>query len=222
MTATAHLVTVGAMPSAGADGAEVAEALAAEGITLASRVFIEDDEAALERALGCDDALTVVLAGGGGSAGDSVRRVLARATGTRLVLNERVLAALQERYRRVDRPLPRRAERLALLPQGATVWVGDDGESGWALVTGTRAFAVLAREGSVRAMIEQHLSPFARVGERARDHARAHAANRRPQSRRRRGTARRLVGPGRRGDRLDHSRRQRGVGEIASARIHAG
>jgi nicotinamide-nucleotide amidase len=163
MTATAHLVTVGAMPAAGADGAAVADALAAEGITLASRVFIEDDEAALERALGYDDALTVVLAGGGGSAGDSVRRVLARATGTRLVLNERVLAALQERYRRLDRPLPRRAERLALLPQGATVWVADDGESGWALLTGSRAFAVLARDAGVKAMIEQHLSPFARV-----------------------------------------------------------
>jgi nicotinamide-nucleotide amidase len=163
MTATAHLVTVGAMPAAGADGAAVADALAAEGITLASRVFIEDDEAALERALGYDDALTVVLAGGGGSAGDSVRRVLARATGTRLVLNERVLAALQERYRRVDRPLPRRAERLALLPQGATVWVADDSESAWALVTGSRAYAVLARDGGVRAMIEQHLSPFARA-----------------------------------------------------------
>jgi nicotinamide-nucleotide amidase len=163
MTATAHLVTVGAMPAAGADGAAVADALAAEGITLASRVFIEDDEAALERVLGYDDALTVVLAGGGGSAGDSVRRVLARATGTRLVLNERVLAALQERYRRVDRPLPRRAERLALLPQGATVWVAGDGESGWALVTGSRAFAVLARDGGVKAMIEQHLSPFARA-----------------------------------------------------------
>jgi nicotinamide-nucleotide amidase len=163
MTATAHLVTVGAMPAAGADGAAVADALAAEGITLASRVFIEDDEAALERALGYDDALTVVLAGGGGSAGDSVRRVLARATGTRLVLNERVLAALQERYRRVDRPLPRRAERLALLPQGATVWVADDGESGWALVTGSRAFAVLTRDGGVKAMIEQHLSSFARA-----------------------------------------------------------
>ena len=163
MTATAHLVTVGAMPAAGADGAAVADALSAEGITLASRVFIEDDEAALERALGHDDALTVVLAGGGGSAGDSVRRVLARATGTRLVLNERVLAALQERYRRLDRPLPRRAERLALLPQGATVWVADDGESGWALVTGSRAFAVLARDASVKAMIEQHLSPFAQA-----------------------------------------------------------
>ena len=163
MTATAHLVTVGGMPAAGADGAAVADALAAEGITLASRVFIEDDEAALERVLGYDDALTVVLAGVGGSAGDSVRRVLARATGTRLVLNERVLAALQERYRRVDRPLPRRAERLALLPQGATVWVAGDGESGWALVTGSRAFAVLARDGGVKAMIEQHLSPFARA-----------------------------------------------------------
>src|SRR5262249_57619388 len=119
MTATAHLVRVGAMPSTGADGAEIAEALAAEGITLASRVFIEDDEAALERALGYDDALTVVLAGGGGSAGDSVRRVLARATGTRLVLNERVLAALQERYRRVDRPPPPPAPRPPPLPPAA-------------------------------------------------------------------------------------------------------
>src|SRR5213593_4804073 len=126
MTATAHLVTVGAMPAAGADGA------------------------ALERALGYDDALTVVLAGGGGSAGDSVRRVLARATGTRLVLNERVLAALQERYRRLDRPLPRRAERLALLPQGATVWMTADGEAGWALESAQRVFAVLARDAGVQ------------------------------------------------------------------------
>src|SRR4029453_14472356 len=52
MTATAHLVTVGAMPAAGADGAAVADTLAAEGITLASRVFIEDEEAGLERGLG--------------------------------------------------------------------------------------------------------------------------------------------------------------------------
>src|SRR5206468_12632866 len=107
MTATAHLVTVGAMPAAGADGAAVADALAAEGITLASRVFIEDDEAALERALGYDDALTVVLAGGGGSAGDSVRRVLARATGPRLVRTARALAAPQDPSGRLEPPLPR-------------------------------------------------------------------------------------------------------------------
>ena len=67
MTASAHIVTVGGMPSAGADDAAVAAALAAAGIAVASRGFIEDDEAALERALGPDEALTVVLAGGGGS-----------------------------------------------------------------------------------------------------------------------------------------------------------
>ena len=163
MTASAHIVTVGGMPSAGADDAAVAAALAAAGIAVASRGFIEDDEAALERALGPDEALTVVLAGGGGSAGDIVRRVLARVSGTRLVLNERLLAALQERYRRLDRPLPRRAERLALLPQGTTVWVTADGEAGWALESGPRAFAVLARDAGVQSMIEQHLAPFARA-----------------------------------------------------------
>ena len=163
MTASAHIVTVGAMPSAGADGAIVAAALGAAGVAVVSRVFVEDDEGALEGALGSDEALTVVLAGGGGSAGDIVRRVLARVTGTRLVLNERVLATLQERHRRLDRPLPRRAERLALLPQGATVWMTADGEAGWALESAQRVFAVLARDAGVQVMIEQHLTPFARA-----------------------------------------------------------
>src|SRR3989441_2081609 len=163
MTASAYIVTVGAMPSAGADGAIVAAALGAAGVAVVSRVCVEDGEGALEGALGSDEALTVVPAGGGGSAGDIVRRVLARVTGTRLVLNERVLATLQERYRRLDRPWPRRADRLALLPQGTTVWVTADGEAGWALESGPRAFAVLARDAGVQSMIEQHLAPFARA-----------------------------------------------------------
>ena len=162
MTANAHIVTVGAMPSPGADGAAVASALGAAGVAVVSRVFVEDDESALEQALGSDDALTVVLAGAGGSAGDIVRRVIARVTGARLVLNERLLTALQERYRRLDRPLPRRAERLALLPQGTTVWVTADAEAGWAIESGQRAFAVLARDAALQSMIARHLTPFAR------------------------------------------------------------
>jgi nicotinamide-nucleotide amidase len=162
MTASAHLVTVGAMPSPGVDGAAVAVALGAAGVAVVSRVFVEDDEGALEQALGSDDVLTVVLAGGGGSGGDIVRRVIARVTGARLVLNERLLTTLQERYRRLDRPLPRRAERLALLPQGATVWVTADAETGWAIVSGQRAFAVLARDVTFQTMIARHLTPFAR------------------------------------------------------------
>ena len=162
MTASAHIVTVGAMPSPGADGAAVAAALGAAGVNVVSRVFVDDDESALERALGSDEALTVVLAGGGGSAGDIVRRVLARVTGARLVLNDRLLTTLQERYRRLDRPLPRRAERLALLPQGATVWVTADAEAGWAMESGQRAFAVLARDATLQPTIAQHLTSFAR------------------------------------------------------------
>ena len=162
MTASAHIVTVGAMPSPGAAGAAVAAALGAAGVNVVSRVFVEDDESALERALGSDEALTVVLAGGGGSAGDIVRRVLARVTGARLVLNDRLLTTLQERYRRLDRPLPRRAERLALLPQGATVWVTADAEAGWAMESGQRAFAVLARDATLQTTIAQHLTSFAR------------------------------------------------------------
>ena len=162
MTASAHIVTVGAMPSPGADGAAVAAALGAAGVNVVSRVFVEDDESVLERALGSDEALTVVLAGGGGSAGDIVRRVLARVTGARLVLNDRLLTTLQERYRRLDRPLPRRAERLALLPQGATVWVTADAEAGWAMESGQRAFAVLALDATLQTTIAQHLTSFAR------------------------------------------------------------
>lgn len=162
MTASAHIVTVGAMPSPGTDGAAVAAALGAAGVSVVSRVFVEDDETALERALGSDEALTVVLAGGGGSAGDIVRRVLARVTGARLVLNDRLLTTLQERYRRLDRPLPRRAERLALLPQGATLWVTADAEAGWAMESGHRAFAVLARDATLQTTIAQQLTSFAR------------------------------------------------------------
>src|SRR5262249_2812633 len=158
MTASAHIVTVGATPSPGSDGAAVAAALGTAGVAVVSRAFVEDDEGALERALGSDEVLTVGLAGGGGCA----RRHRARGTGARLVLNERLLSTLQERYRRLDRPLPRRAERLALLPQGATVWVTAGAEAGWAMENGSRAFAVLTRDAALSTMLARHLTPFAR------------------------------------------------------------
>jgi nicotinamide-nucleotide amidase len=165
VTFTAQVVTVGVPPAAELPdpaGTAVAAALEEAGVLVASRAAIEDDEAALERALGPEDGLTVVLAGGPGTAGDVVRRVLARVAGRHLVLSERFLAALEERHRRLDRPLPRRAERLALLPQGALVWTVEEGEPGWLLETGARAVAVLARDGGLRAALERHLVPYAR------------------------------------------------------------
>jgi len=127
------------------DAVAVVTALAAGGVTVESRTLVDEDEAALERALTPATTLTVILAGPGGSTGDVVRRVLARATGTRLALNDRMLAALEAQHRRRDRPLPRRDERLALLPQKAVVWT--DGEPAWALEGDAAAWVVLPRGG---------------------------------------------------------------------------
>src|SRR5204863_11296 len=77
--AAAHVVTVGALPGAALadpEGAVVAAALMEAGVPVASRVVLDEDEAALERALTPDDGLTVVIAGGG-SAGDVARGAVA-------------------------------------------------------------------------------------------------------------------------------------------------
>jgi nicotinamide-nucleotide amidase len=156
VTASARLVTVGvAGPAGPADAgvAAVVAALAEAGASLASRTAVEDDEAALEQALAGETPLTVIVASAGGSAGDVVRRVLARLTGARLVLNDRVLAALAERHRQREEPLPRREERLALLPQGATLWT-DGGEPAWTLDSARGTLVVLPRDGISRAVLE--------------------------------------------------------------------
>jgi nicotinamide-nucleotide amidase len=146
LTAGVRLIAIGPpLALVDDDTAAVATALAAAGVGVESRTLVEEDEAALERALTPPTTLTVLVAGPGGSTGDVVRRVLARATGTRLVLNERMLAELEAQHRRRDRPLPRRDERLALLPQGAVVWT--DGEPAWALETDAAAWVVLPRGG---------------------------------------------------------------------------
>jgi nicotinamide-nucleotide amidase len=72
-----------------------------------------------------------------------------------------MLSALEDAYRRRDRPLPRRAERLALLPQGATVWPADDGDPAWLLQAAHAAFVVLP-PGAVSPNVAHHLVEFAR------------------------------------------------------------
>jgi competence/damage-inducible protein CinA-like protein len=163
--AGARIVTVGAVDMAPADGetAAATAALAEAGVTVESRVIVEEDETSLEHALAGDAALTVITAGPGGSAADIVRRVLGRVTGTRLVLNERMLAALEEIHRRQDRPLPRRAERLALLPEGAKVWAATTGEPAWLLDGPRAAFVVIPRAGRLDAAVAERLLAFARA-----------------------------------------------------------
>jgi nicotinamide-nucleotide amidase len=159
VTPAARLLVVGAGASPEDEESALA-ALAVAGVTVASRVYVDEDDAALEHLLPGDGALNVIVAGPGGSGGDVVRRVVARLTGTRLVLNERMLAALQEAHGRMDRPLPRRAERLALLPQGAAVWTAE-GEPAWVVDGPDATFVVLPRGGGMTPALAGQLSAFA-------------------------------------------------------------
>ena len=146
-----RIVSAGAPVAGGGhpDATAIAAALASAGIPVGAHVVIEDDETALEAILRAE-GVTAIIADVGGSAGDSVRRVLSRITGARLLLNERMRALLEAHYARLDRPVPRSAERLALLPQGATVADGD--APVWTLETDTSAWVVFLRGRVVEAV----------------------------------------------------------------------
>jgi nicotinamide-nucleotide amidase len=163
------VMTVGAAHLTGAGdpaGRRVTMGLLAEGLPVASRQFVDQDEPALEAALRhALEAypLVVVLAGAGGAAGEIVRRTLARVTGARLVLNERVLHALEDAFRQRDRAMPRRAERLALLPQGAMLWPVPAGEPGWLLETpGASVIVLPAGDTGLGDVLDRYLLPYAR------------------------------------------------------------
>ena len=135
----ARVLTVGAAHLAGSEdaaGLAMARALLAEGLPVLGRAVVDEDEGALEASLRAaleTAGLVVVLAASGGSSGEIVRRVVARLAEARLVLSERMLSALEEDFSRRGQAMPRRLDRLALLPQGAQVWPGPAGEPGWAL-----------------------------------------------------------------------------------------
>src|SRR5262249_57951434 len=130
---------------------EVARALGALGVLVVSRQVVDASEAALEPALrGAMDAkgLVLVLAKPGGSDGELVPRVVGRLTGARLVLNERRLASIEGSFARRGKAMPRRLDRLALLPRGAEL-LRDDPQ-GWAPPRHHRTLRVLPPDAPQR------------------------------------------------------------------------
>jgi nicotinamide-nucleotide amidase len=160
VTGGVRIVSVGAPVESGGhpDASAIAVSLGAAGLPVSAHVVIDDDEVALEGALDVGGVIAVV-ATVGGSAGDSVRRVLARITGARLRLHERMRAVLEAHYAKRDRPLPRSAERLALLPQGASV--ADTAEPVWALES-AKATWIVFLHGGVGSAVDTVLVPHAR------------------------------------------------------------
>jgi nicotinamide-nucleotide amidase len=164
----AHVLTVDAAPLGADDpaGRLVVSALLREGVPVASRQVVDEEETALESALDAAlgaGGLVVVLAPPGGSAGDIVRRVLAKLTGLRFVLNEKLLALLEADFARRGQAMPHRADRLGLLPHGAELWVAPAGEPGWALETRDALVVVLPLGATqLGTLVEERLVPLAR------------------------------------------------------------
>jgi nicotinamide-nucleotide amidase len=165
---SARVLTIGAAALAGddAEGRMVARALLEEGVRVASRQVVDEAEAALEPALAAALAapgLVVVLDAPGGSGGEIVRRALARITGARLVLNDKLLAILEEDFARRGQAMPRRLDRLALLPQGAELWPAPGGAPGFTLETADSVVAVLPLgSGHLEALVDERLRPLVR------------------------------------------------------------
>ena len=162
------IITVGAARLGAPDDPAallVARALLADGVPVASRQIVDEDETAVEEALrGALEAasLVVVLSQPGGSSGEVVRRALSRLTGARLVLNDKLLALLEEDFAGRGQAMPRRLDRLALLPQGALLWPGA-GEPAWVLESKRAAVVVLpAGSAALGSLVDQQLRPLAR------------------------------------------------------------
>ncbi len=145
-----QLVTVSASLLQGEGTDEAAQAIAqfclTHGLPVAGRQIVGEEEGEIEAALrlGLERGqFVVVLSGSGGSAGEPVRRALSRLLGLRLVLHEKILQDLQAHYARQERAMPRRVERLALVPQGAVLLPSAEGEPGLFLEKESAAVALL-------------------------------------------------------------------------------
>lgn len=144
---TAEILTITPDPALPVDaGPALARVLQAEGLPVRGRRVVPADEA--ERALGeAVAAGGLVICLGEGDGAEAARRALARLAGSRLVLHPRMLEAVSAAYARAGRAMPRRAERLALIPQGATVLVAaDGGEPGLLAEVGGTLVAVLPND----------------------------------------------------------------------------
>jgi nicotinamide-nucleotide amidase len=161
---SAELVTVSAdLAGPLADAAlAVGRVLERDGWLLRARRVVPVEEEAVVGAL--RDATRpggLVVAVGPGDGATALRQALAHLLGTRLVLSERALEALASAYAARGQAMPRRAEQLALVPQGATVLVGPGpGEPGLLAEIGpARVLIVPGDAGPAAALVRAHAAP---------------------------------------------------------------
>jgi len=142
----------------------VTEKLNGVGIEVKLKTVVGDDDARLEEAI--RDALrrsrVVITTGGLGPTEDDItRKIAARATGRRLLLDERVLAGIREKFARWGRQMPEINSRQAMVIDGAEVLDNPNGSApGMYLEHEGRAVVLLpGPPREMRPMFESHVLP---------------------------------------------------------------
>ncbi|MBI2467915.1 MAG: nicotinamide-nucleotide amidohydrolase family protein [Candidatus Rokubacteria bacterium] len=160
---TVEFLIVAPDPAVGTDAAaSLARFLQGQGLPVRGRRVVVAEEGEAERALRqAVEGGGLVVCLGEGEGAEVVRQALARLVGSRLVLSDRVLEAVAEAYARRGQAMPRRAEGLALVPQGTTVLVAaDGGEPGLLAETVGALVVVLPSEPrTALALAREHLLP---------------------------------------------------------------
>ncbi len=164
---TAELLTVTPDPALAGDGVSgaapaLARFLERHAVPVRGRRVVPAEEGAAERALAeavAAGGLVVCLGEGDGA--EIVRQAVARLVGSRLVLSDRVMEAVAGSYARRGQAMPRRAERLALIPQGALVLLAAGGGEPGLLVEAPGALvSVLPADAPLAlALADEHLLP---------------------------------------------------------------
>ena len=143
--------------------------LAAEGIRVARRATVGDDEDAIAAAVreALDRTGTVLCTGGLGPTPDDLTRpAVARLFGRRLLLDPALLEALRARFRARGLEMPEINRTQAEVPEGATIFPNPYGTAPGLALQDERGRLAILLPGVPRelhAIVAQHVIPFLRA-----------------------------------------------------------
>ena len=169
-----ELVTIGTELLLGftvdTNGAELARALSAAGVTVVRRTSVSDNADAIREAVrdGLERTGAVITTGGLGPTRDDIsKRAVAELFGAPLVFDERVWNALVERFARIGRVPVESNRGQAEVPRGATVLRNRWGTAPGLWIEGAPGLVIMLPgvPGEMRKLLEHEVVP--RLGGRA-------------------------------------------------------
>lgn len=147
------------------NAAELGRALAAAGAEIVRHTTVPDRPEAIRSAVAeaMDRTGFVITTGGlGPTRDDMTKTVVAELLAKRLVLDERLLASIEERFKRMGRPMPAINRTQAQVPEGAAVLSNPRGTAPGLWVEDGRGRVVVLLPGvprEMRGLLVEHVLP---------------------------------------------------------------